>query len=80
MAPAASTILLDTQYLPNIEYMATAIQFGHLLWEQHEHYAKQSYRNRCRILTAQGPMDLVIPVRHHATKMKMKDFFEKQIA
>lgn len=29
-----------------------------------EHYVKQSWRNRCRILTASGPMDLRVPVVH----------------
>ena len=29
-----------------------------------EHYCKQSWRNRCRILTANGPMDLRVPVVH----------------
>lgn len=30
--------------------------------EQWEYYLKQSYRNRCRILTANGVLDLSIPV------------------
>lgn len=34
---------------------------------------KQSYRNRCRLLTAQGPYDLSIPVKHGDGKIKMKD-------
>ena len=34
--------------------------------ESCEHYVKQSWRNRCRILTAGGPMDLRVPVVHGA--------------
>ncbi len=30
--------------------------------ERHEHYNKQSYRNRCTIYSANGPLDLVVPV------------------
>ena len=30
--------------------------------ERHEHFCKQSYRNRCTIQTANGLLDLVIPV------------------
>jgi hypothetical protein len=30
--------------------------------ERHEHYNKQSYRNRCTIYTANGLLDLVVPV------------------
>lgn len=42
--------------------------------EQHDHYTKQTYRNRCRILGANGVMDLVIPiVKHHGEKTLMKD-------
>jgi hypothetical protein len=33
------------------------------LWlEAHEHYRKQTYRNRCQILTAQGVQALTVPV------------------
>jgi len=31
--------------------------------ELHETYIKQTYRNRCTILGANGPLDLVIPVK-----------------
>jgi hypothetical protein len=30
--------------------------------ERHEYYSKQSYRNRCTILTANGLLDMVVPV------------------
>ena len=73
MSPSDQTILIDCHYLPCLEYFATVDHFKEINWEQHEHYAKQSYRNRCRILTAQGPMDLIIPIKHHASKMKTKD-------
>ena len=34
-----------------------------VVWvENHEHYIKQTYRNRCSIATANGPLNLVIPV------------------
>lgn len=35
--------------------------------EAHEKYQKQSWRNRCRILTANGPMDLNFPIVHDGT-------------
>ncbi len=42
--------------------------------EQYDHYAKQTYRNRCRILGANGIIDLVIPVvKFHGRKVMMKD-------
>jgi hypothetical protein len=33
-----------------------------IIIEQHEHYIKQTWRNRCRIAAANGVQDLVIPV------------------
>jgi hypothetical protein len=30
--------------------------------EIHEHYIKQTYRNRCTIATSNGPLNLVVPV------------------
>jgi hypothetical protein len=42
--------------------------------EQFDHYTKQTYRNRCRILGANGIIDLVIPVvKVHGRKVLMKD-------
>jgi hypothetical protein len=42
--------------------------------EQHDHYMKQTYRNRCKILGANGVIDLVIPVvKNHGQKVLMKD-------
>ena len=40
-----------------------------LLVEQHENYVKQSYRNRCHVLTAHGMQPLVVKsylVHHQA--------------
>jgi hypothetical protein len=42
--------------------MARVKEAGQVLVEQHEHYGKQSYRNRCEIMTANGPAALVVPV------------------
>lgn len=47
---------------------------GSLQLEQYDHYQKQTYRNRCRILGGNGTMDLVIPVVHrHGKKVLLKD-------
>ena len=69
-------ILLSTAYLPPIEYLAAiATQYSFrpgssdteaalVSIEACEHYQKQSWRNRCRILAGDGPQDLNIPVVH----------------
>ena len=54
--------LLTTAYLPPVEYFFAIAHSGRVLLEQHEAYQKQSWRNRCRILSAGGPEDLSIPV------------------
>ena len=42
--------------------------------EQWEHYVKQSYRNRCVIATAQGPLPLTIPTESNGgEKCLMRD-------
>ena len=54
--------LLSTAYLAPVEYYVVLANSERILLEQHEYYQKQSYRNRCRIATANGIMDLSIPV------------------
>jgi hypothetical protein len=47
---------------------------GPVMIEQHDHYTKQTYRNRCRVLGANGVINLVIPVvKQHGQKTFMKD-------
>lgn len=65
--------LLTTAYWPNLHYFYYVLHAESLVIEQHEHYQKQSYRNRTRILTANGPLDLSIPVQKKAAKEFTKD-------
>ena len=61
-APHFAACLLTTAYLPPVEYFLAIAHSDRVLLEQHENYQKQSWRNRCRILSAAGPEDLSIPV------------------
>ncbi|HPH47281.1 MAG TPA: WbqC family protein [Chryseolinea sp.] len=57
-----SSILIEAQYLPPIAYF-TAIQHATtIIIEKHEHFQKQSYRNRCYILTSQTKEMLILPL------------------
>lgn len=56
------SVLLSTAYLAPIPYYACLMHAPQVFVEQHEHYHKQTYRNRCRIVAANGVMDLSIPV------------------
>lgn len=60
-------MILSTAYAPPIQYFAK-LATGTILLEAHEHYIKQTYRNRCRVLAADGVKDLTIPVEQGASE------------
>lgn len=59
----ARSILLELHYFPPVHYFAKLLDYPILLLEQHEHYVKGSYRNRCHIASVQGVQRLSIPLR-----------------
>ncbi|HOZ87640.1 MAG TPA: WbqC family protein [Bacteroidia bacterium] len=65
--------LLSTAYWPNLHYFFYVLNAQTVTIEQFENYQKQSYRNRTRIFTANGPLDLSIPVTKRADKELTKD-------
>lgn len=54
--------IFSTAYLPPIQYIKSLIESDIVLIEKHETYLKQTYRNRCIILSANGPLALTIPI------------------
>jgi hypothetical protein len=65
---------IEIHYLPSLEYMAILLQNPSLLFEVEENFPKQTYRNRCLILGANGVERLSIPVVHlSGEKTKTKD-------
>jgi hypothetical protein len=58
----AGKVLISTAYLPPLEYISVISGAGEVLIEREENYLKQSYRNRCYILSAHGPQILTVPV------------------
>ncbi len=54
--------LIPTAYLPPVSYFVILTKYKEVRIERYETYPKQTYRNRCRILTANGPLNLIIPV------------------
>jgi hypothetical protein len=66
------TALLSTAYLPPVQYISKFLK-GPVLIEQHENFQKQSFRNRCCIIGANGMQQLVIPVKKmHGEKMPVQ--------
>ncbi|QCR25212.1 hypothetical protein C1N53_21220 [Pontibacter sp. SGAir0037] len=58
------------QYNPPVSYFWHAIRSESIQIEAHENYIKQSYRNRCHVLTTQGVVPLSIPIRRGNSKDK----------
>lgn len=50
-------------YFPPVSYLATLIRSEHMVFEVCETFPKQTWRNRCRILAANGLCDLIVPVK-----------------
>ncbi len=57
--------VIDLHYLPCMAWFAQIQSYDEVVLEKHEHYEKQSYRNRCHIRAAHGLHRLVIPVKVH---------------
>lgn len=67
-------ILLSTAYFPPSVYFSLIRKSDRVLIEREENYTRQTYRNRCRILTPGGTLDLSVPVmKGNALKTKVKD-------
>ena len=64
MTESLPTLLLATAYAPPVSYFVKLYEHvaGTIALEGCEHYIKQSYRNRCRILGPNGVQSLTIPV------------------
>jgi hypothetical protein len=58
-------IIFSTAYFPPIEYLLFFLQAKHACVEVKENFVKQSYRNRCTIPTANGLLDLSIPIHRN---------------
>ncbi len=55
-------LLTELHYHPPAALFAELLRADGLLLEAHEHYRKQTFRNRCLIRTAQGVQPLTVPV------------------
>ncbi len=61
---SGESILIQLQYAAPVDQLAILAMDIPVFIESQENYQKQSYRNRCHILTSQGILPLVIPVVH----------------
>ncbi|WP_164731719.1 WbqC family protein [Flagellimonas beolgyonensis] len=56
-------LLIHPTYFPSIATFAMLVQHE-VVWEAHDNFQKQTYRNRCYICTDKGKHMLNIPIQH----------------
>ena len=66
-------VLLSTAYWPNLHYFFYLLNADAITIERCENYNKQSFRNRTQILTANGKLDLSIPIKNLSQKQIIKE-------
>lgn len=58
-------VVMPVFYLPPISWFAEFLnEENEVVFEQFEHFPKQTYRNRANIYGANGKLSLIIPIRH----------------
>lgn len=66
--------IFPTSYFGNLAYYQEIIKNSEILIEINEYFTKQTFRNRCEILTANGICSLSVPVKKvNGNKTLMKD-------
>jgi hypothetical protein len=67
-------LIYPALYNGPVNYYARLIREQEIVLEQHDHYTKQTYRNRFRIMGPNGVLTLTVPVkRKRGTKTLMRD-------
>jgi hypothetical protein len=69
----SASLLIDLHLLPSLEYFCVLSEYNNIVFEKHEHYVKQSYRNRCYINTTQGVKTLSVPLTNKRGKVSFGD-------
>ena len=55
-------LVIDLQYFPTINYYITLYRYTDIIFEQYDYHRKMSFRNRCSIAGANGPINLSVPI------------------
>lgn len=72
--PKNKTVILPSLYLAPVEYYAALMHSDKVIIEANDNYQKQSYRNRCYIVSANGVIPLSIPlVKANSPQTPMRD-------
>lgn len=69
-----TTAILSATYFGPVQWYQKLNRYDRCLIECHDHYIKQTYRNRCTIATTQGVQTLSVPIeRYDGLKCAMRD-------
>ena len=71
--PYLTELLLELHYWPCLDFFAGYLAHDQVTIEAHEHYQKQSYRNRCYVLTANKIDCLTVPVLGQTNHQPIRD-------
>jgi len=71
----SNSIILPAHYLPPVSFFHAIMRNeGDVKIEQYEHFPKQTFRNRTKIGTANGILELFVPIKHGRKEHRaMKD-------
>jgi hypothetical protein len=65
--------ILSSHYLPSVQWFQVLLSGEEVIIDLHEHFVKQTYRNRANILSANGKLALTVPVKKVANHTPMID-------
>ena len=65
--------LIELHYFPSLDWFAVIARHGKVCLEAKEHYTRQSYRNRCRILGPNKVQALSVPIMKTAHKIPIRE-------
>lgn len=69
-----SSLLIENQYFPSVNYINILFQFSNIKIEQYESYQKMSFRNRCMVAGSNGVVHLSVPLESGRNQRQlMKD-------
>ena len=55
-------LIAEYQYFPSVILYKKLTNFSNIVFDKYEYYRKMTFRNRCRIASAEGTIDLSIPL------------------
>ncbi|WKK75910.1 WbqC family protein [Marivirga salinae] len=67
------SILIELQYLPSVAFFSSLEGKEEMILEANEFFEKQTYRNRCHLLSSQQIEILTVPLQGANKKIKTRD-------